>query len=52
MSDVFLVLLGMAATQLIITPYVIWMSFEVGKLQKEVKRLVVLAGIQDKTTIE
>ena len=52
MSDVFLVLLGMAVAQLIITPYVIWMSFEVGKLQKEVKRLVVLEGIQDKTTIE
>ena len=52
MSDVFLVLLGMAVAQLIITPYVIWMSYEIGKLQKEVKRLVVLEGIQDKTTIE
>ena len=52
MSDVFLVLLGMAAAQLIITPYVIWMSYEIGKLQKEVKRLVVLEGIQNKTTIE
>lgn len=52
MSDMFLILLGMAVAQLMIAPYVIWMSFEIGKLQKEVKRLVVLEGIQDKTTIE
>ena len=52
MGNTFLVLLGMTIMQVILAPYTIWMSYEIGKLQKEVKRLVVLEGIQDKTIKE